>query len=126
MIPSLAIAQRSTAVFVAKPLARVRELALEMPRSIRIMEALRQKNAAIGPDSESAFVAVPKRRKSPSRQGMRRSHDFLVAPALNICPQCKLAVPPHKVCDLVEECGNVQRSKPHNPLAKKEKEKAKK
>jgi large subunit ribosomal protein L32 len=54
---------------------------------------------------------------------MRRSHDFLVAPALNICPQCKLAIPPHKVCELVEECGNVQRSKPHNPLAK---EKAKK
>jgi ribosomal protein L32 len=48
---------------------------------------------------------------------MRRSHDFLVAPALNVCPQCKLAVPPHKVCELVEECGNVQRSKPHNPLA---------
>jgi large subunit ribosomal protein L32 len=71
-------------------------------------------------------VAVPKRRKSPSAKGMRRSHDFLVAPALNICPQCKLAVPPHKVCDLVEECGNVQRSKPHNPLSKKQKEKTKK
>jgi ribosomal protein L32 len=49
---------------------------------------------------------------------MRRSHDFLIAPALNICPQCKLAIPPHKVCNLVEECGNVQRSKPHNPMAK--------
>jgi ribosomal protein L32 len=57
---------------------------------------------------------------------MRRSHDFLVAPALNICPQCKLAVPPHKVCDLVEECGNVQRSKTHKPTARREKEKAKK
>jgi large subunit ribosomal protein L32 len=63
-------------------------------------------------------VAVPKRRKSISAKNKRRSHDFLVAPALNICPQCKLAVPPHKVCDLVEECGNVQRSKPHNPMAK--------
>jgi hypothetical protein len=31
-----------------------------------------------------------------------------------------MVVPPHKVCDLVEECGNVQRSKPHNPMAKKE------
>ena len=72
---------------------------------------------------ESGFVAVPKRRKSISAKGKRRSHDFLVAPALNVCPQCKLAVPPHKVCDLVEECGNVQRSKPHNPVAK---EKAKK
>lgn len=57
---------------------------------------------------------------------MRRSHDFLVTPALNICPQCKLAVPPHKVCDLVEECGNVQRSKTHRPTARKEKEKTKK
>jgi large subunit ribosomal protein L32 len=42
----------------------------------------------------------------------------LVPPSLNICPQCKLAIPPHKVCDLVEECGNIQRSKPHNPMAK--------
>ena len=63
-------------------------------------------------------VAVPKRRTSSSKKGMRRSHDALVAPSLNICPQCKLAVPPHKVCELVEECGNVQRSKPHNPAAK--------
>ena len=45
---------------------------------------------------------------------------------MNICPQCKQAIPPHKVCDLVEECGNVQRSKPHNPMAKKDKEKTKK
>lgn len=63
-------------------------------------------------------MAVPKRRKSKSRKGYRRSHDFLVPPTLNICPQCKLAVPPHKVCELVEECGNVQRSKPHDPMAK--------
>ena len=63
-------------------------------------------------------MAVPKRRKSISKKNMRRSHDFLVAPALNICPQCKLAVPPHKVCYLVEECGNIQRSKTHNPAAK--------
>lgn len=68
-------------------------------------------------------MAVPKRRKSKSAQGMRRSHDALTAPALNICPQCKIAIPPHKVCDLVEECGNIQRSKPHNPLAGTEKAK---
>jgi large subunit ribosomal protein L32 len=78
------------------------------------------------PASGDRVVAVPKRRKSKSAKGMRRSHDFLVAPALNICPQCKLAVPPHKVCDLVEECGNVQRSKTHRPKAKREKEKTKK
>lgn len=63
-------------------------------------------------------MAVPKRRKSKSAKGKRRSHDALVAPALNTCPQCKQAIPPHKVCDLVEECGNIQRSKPHNPVAK--------
>jgi large subunit ribosomal protein L32 len=56
---------------------------------------------------------------------MRRIHIALTLPTLNICPQCKLAVPPHKVCDLVEECGNIQRSKSHNPL-KVEKVKKKK
>jgi ribosomal protein L32 len=59
---------------------------------------------------------------------MRRSHDALVAPALNVCPQCKQAVPPHKVCELLQECGNIQRSKPHNPNAvpsKSEKDKGK-
>ena len=63
-------------------------------------------------------MGVPKRRKSRSAQGHRRSHDALTTPTLNICPQCKIAIPPHKVCDLVEECGNVQRSKPHNPMPK--------
>ena len=62
-------------------------------------------------------MAVPKRRKSKSRKGMRRSHDALTLPAINVCPQCKLAVAPHKVCHLVERCGNIQRSKPHNPEA---------
>jgi ribosomal protein L32 len=57
---------------------------------------------------------------------MRRSHDALVAPALNVCPQCKESVPPHKVCHLVAECGNVQRSKPHNPTAAVKKTKSKK
>ena len=52
---------------------------------------------------------------------MRRSHDALVAPALNICPQCKMAIPPHKVCDQVEQCGNIQRSKPHTPTTAVEK-----
>jgi len=54
---------------------------------------------------------------------MRRSHDALVTPTLNICPQCKQAIPPHKVCDLVHERGNVQRSKPHTPVAVKKKKK---
>lgn len=62
-------------------------------------------------------MGVPKRRKSKSAKGMRRSHDALTTPALNICPQCKESIPPHKVCHLVQECGNIQRSKPHNPAA---------
>ena len=62
-------------------------------------------------------MAVPKRRTSPSKQGMRRSHDALTPPAINICPQCKEAIPPHKVCYLIAECGNVQRGKTHNPAA---------
>ncbi len=78
--------------------------------------------AKLGSISGDGDVGVPKRRTSKSKKGMRRSHDFLVAPALNTCPQCKLAVPPHKVCDLVHECGNVQRSKPHNPLAVSQKD----
>jgi large subunit ribosomal protein L32 len=69
----------------------------------------------LGSISGDGDVGVPKRRTSRSKKGMRRSHDFLVAPALNTCPQCKLAVPPHKVCHLVEECGNIQRSKAHKP-----------
>jgi large subunit ribosomal protein L32 len=69
-------------------------------------------------------VAVPKRRKSISRKGTRRAHDFLTQPNYTICPQCKKAALPHKVCELVEECGNVQRSKPHDPAKKREKETA--
>lgn len=65
-------------------------------------------------------MAVPKRRKSVSKKGMRRSHDFLVPPAISVCPQCKKTMLPHKVCELVEECGNVQRSKAHNPQKKVE------
>lgn len=46
-------------------------------------------------------VAVPKRRKSPSRKGMRRSHDYLTPINLTICPMCKQPVPTHRVH---EEC----------------------
>ncbi|WP_422926362.1 50S ribosomal protein L32 [Singulisphaera sp. PoT] len=48
---------------------------------------------------------------------MHRSHDISVAPALNVCPHCKLATPPHKVCDLAEDCGKIQGRTPHNPPA---------
>ena len=71
------------------------QLALELHRAIRIMEVFAKKLLhQIG--FRRAVHICSKRHKSPSKKGMRRSHDFLVAPALNICPQCKLAVPPTK------------------------------
>jgi large subunit ribosomal protein L32 len=94
-----------------------RQVGLVRPAGFSIITLFSTKRSWRRPSGERV-VAVPKRRKSKSAKGMRRSHDFLVAPSLNICPQCKLAVPPHKVCHLVEECGNIQRSKTHNPLAR--------
>ncbi|MDR3621106.1 MAG: 50S ribosomal protein L32 [Paludisphaera borealis] len=42
-------------------------------------------------------VAVPKRRKSVSAKGKRRSHDALTPINLTICPMCKQSVPTHRV-----------------------------
>ena len=43
-------------------------------------------------------MAVPKRKKSPSRRNMRRSHHRL-SPASHIeCPQCGEQKRPHHVC----------------------------
>ena len=43
-------------------------------------------------------MAVPKRKISKSRRGMRRSHDALSAPAQSRCPQCEAPKPPHRIC----------------------------
>jgi large subunit ribosomal protein L32 len=45
-------------------------------------------------------MAVPKRKTSPSRRGMRRAHDglALAAPAHNDCPNCGELKRPHHVC----------------------------
>ncbi|MCS6977767.1 MAG: 50S ribosomal protein L32 [Gemmatales bacterium] len=43
-------------------------------------------------------MAVPKRRVSRSRQGMRRSHLHVTAPQVQYCPNCKEPVLPHRVC----------------------------
>jgi len=48
-------------------------------------------------------VAVPKRRKSISAKGKRRSHDALTPINLTTCPTCKQKVPTHRVH---EECLN--------------------
>jgi large subunit ribosomal protein L32 len=47
-------------------------------------------------------MAVPKRRVSRSRQGMRRSHQHLTPLQLQYCPNCKEPVLPHRVCS---KCG---------------------
>ncbi len=43
-------------------------------------------------------MAVPKRKGSRSRRGMRRAHKHLVAPAISVCPKCKSPKLPHRVC----------------------------
>ena len=47
-------------------------------------------------------MAVPKRRTSKSRQGMRRSHHHLTPLAIHYCPRCEQPVLPHRVCS---SCG---------------------
>lgn len=48
-------------------------------------------------------MAVPKKRTSKSRAGMRRSHNALTAPNLSPCPQCGDPKEPHRVCP---SCGH--------------------
>jgi large subunit ribosomal protein L32 len=47
-------------------------------------------------------MAVPKRRTSPSRKGMRRSHHRIELPAITRCPRCKQFRLRHTVC---AKCG---------------------
>ena len=46
-------------------------------------------------------MAVPKKRTSRSRKGMRRSHDKVAAPNVIYC-ECGEPVLPHRACDV---CG---------------------
>lgn len=50
-------------------------------------------------------MAVPKRRTSHSKQGMRRSHHHLTATQIQFCTACNEPVLPHRVCP---NCGNFQ------------------
>lgn len=43
-------------------------------------------------------MAVPKRKTTPSRRGMRRSHDALTTSAHAECPNCGELKRPHHVC----------------------------
>jgi large subunit ribosomal protein L32 len=48
-------------------------------------------------------MAVPKRKTSPSRRNMRRSHHKLRAPVYSECPNCGELKRPHHLC---EACGH--------------------
>jgi large subunit ribosomal protein L32 len=44
-------------------------------------------------------MAVPKKRKSPSRRDMRRAnHDRITPPSLSPCPTCEEPMVAHRVC----------------------------
>lgn len=43
-------------------------------------------------------MAVPKRKTSRSRRGMRRAHKHLTAPSISVCPRCKAPKLPHRIC----------------------------
>jgi len=48
-------------------------------------------------------MAVPKKKTSPSRRGMRRAHDALSVEAHNECQNCGELKRPHHVCS---HCGH--------------------
>ena len=50
-------------------------------------------------------MAVPKRRTSHSRQGMRRSHHHKKPVQIQYCSRCEQPVLPHRVCP---NCGFYQ------------------
>lgn len=43
-------------------------------------------------------MAVPKRKTSPSRRGMRRSHHALSSNSIGECPNCGEMKRPHHIC----------------------------
>lgn len=48
-------------------------------------------------------MAVPKKKTSKSRRGMRRAHDFDKAVNVVTCSNCGKAIVPHNVCKF---CGS--------------------
>jgi large subunit ribosomal protein L32 len=48
-------------------------------------------------------MAVPKRKQSNSRTGMRRSHNAIKPKQLTACPKCGAQTPTHVVCS---NCGH--------------------
>ncbi len=52
---------------------------------------------------KGAAMAVPKRKTSPSKRNMRRSHDALTPPSFQECPNCGELKLPHNLCNA---CGH--------------------
>lgn len=59
-------------------------------------------------------MAVPKRKTTPSRRNMRRSHDALKAAAYAECPNCGELKRPHHVCGA---CGHYREREVIEPAA---------
>ncbi|MGY4395152.1 large subunit ribosomal protein L32 [Sphingomonas sp. UYAg733] len=55
------------------------------------------------PDKGFAEMAVPKRKTTPSKRGMRRSHDSLPIESYQECPNCGELKRPHNLCG---SCGH--------------------
>ena len=51
-----------------------------------------------GPLARSQRMPLPKRRHSKTRGRKRRTHYKLAAPPRSVCPQCREAKLPHRVC----------------------------
>ncbi|MCH7738566.1 MAG: 50S ribosomal protein L32 [Chloroflexi bacterium] len=48
------------------------------------------------------MTPLPKKKHSRSRRGGRAAHQFISAPGLSVCPHCRSAKLPHRVCEI---CG---------------------
>jgi len=48
-------------------------------------------------------MSVPKKKRTKSSVGQRRSHHALKSVTLSVCPKCGKAVKPHTACEF---CGN--------------------
>lgn len=51
-------------------------------------------------------MAVPKKKRTKSSVGKRRSHHGLTEKQLTLCPKCNKAVKPHTVCP---NCGTYKK-----------------
>ncbi len=70
-------------------------------------------------------MAVPKKRKTSSQAGQKRSHDALAKIQLSKCPKCGEAVLPHNACATCGYYGDKKVLDVESKLDKKLKKEAK-